>query len=109
MFTKVPLTFLIFIGRDEPVPKNTISGNFSPLETFKQDTYMKMELDQFIHPNKSLKTYFSYTLYRLPLKRSISIMTILEKQIHLLLHDLRHHRYSREGKSEVKKVLLGGN
>lgn len=47
MFTKVPLTFLIFIGRDEPVPKNTISGNFSPLETFKHE--MKMELDQFTH------------------------------------------------------------
>lgn len=30
MLTKVPLTFLIFIGRADPVPKKTTSGYFPP-------------------------------------------------------------------------------
>lgn len=30
MFTNVPLTFRIFMGRADPVPRKTTSGNFSP-------------------------------------------------------------------------------
>lgn len=46
MFTKVPLTFLIFIGRDDPVPTKTTSGYFSPRPAGKKHIYISKLIDQ---------------------------------------------------------------
>lgn len=46
MFTKVPLTFLIFIGRDDPVPTKTTSGYFSPRPAGKNHIYISKLIDQ---------------------------------------------------------------
>lgn len=41
MFTNVPLTFLIFIGSADPVPKKTTSGYFSDRPAEKRTVDIK--------------------------------------------------------------------